>query len=120
MTAPWFWDVPPGRRGLSPPVATLFDGVLTISVYGSLDAETDTEVHEALYGILEAHHADHVVLDLAELDFLDSAGLRVLLRVHREAVTTGATFELREPQPQIAALLRVTGADAIFRGPSPR
>ena len=117
MTAPWFWSLPADRPDLSPPVATLTDGVLTVHLSGDLDAGTQAEMQTALYDLLSSHTARYVVLDLAGLQFCDSAGLRILLRAHHLAVARGAGCRIERPQPHIAALLRITGADAIVNQP---
>jgi anti-sigma B factor antagonist len=50
-----------------------------IIVSGDLDLATAPDLRACLYGQL-ADHAEIVVLDLADLSFIDSSGLHVLLQ----------------------------------------
>ena len=50
----------------------------------------------------------HLLLDLAELSFSDSAGLGEIVAAHTAAATAGRQLKLLSPQRQFQVLLRVT------------
>jgi anti-sigma B factor antagonist len=55
-----------------------------------------------------------VVLDLAETEFCDSAGLSVLVRARRRALSEGGDLRLVVATPQVERILAVTGLDRWF------
>ena len=53
---------------------------LVVAPEGRLDTKTASELEEALMGSID--EAESLVLDFAKLDYISSAGLRVLLTVN--------------------------------------
>jgi anti-anti-sigma factor len=79
-----------------------------------LSGELDITGIDQLWQTLAALHRDgcaHVVLDLAELDFLDAAGLGVLVRGDRLFRDAGGRLELTGLRPAQRRLLELTGLD---------
>src|SRR5207302_2066397 len=64
-----------------------------VAVTGELDFATRDELVEALTAIEELGTRG-LVLDLRHLSFIDSAGLHVLIAVHKRAIAGGWTFEI--------------------------
>jgi anti-sigma B factor antagonist len=56
-----------------------------------------------------------LVLDLEDLQFVDSAGLRVMLGAHQRSVERGAEFALTPGTPQVQRLLAITGVTEHMR-----
>jgi anti-sigma B factor antagonist len=52
-----------------------------------------------------------LILDLSELEFMDSTGLSVLVRAHHRAQESGWRFGLVKGGPQVQRLLNLTGID---------
>jgi anti-anti-sigma factor len=48
---------------------------------------------------------EEVVLDLAELDFIDGAGLHAIAAVAQQVAAYGGSVSIRSPRPQIQRLL---------------
>ena len=55
-----------------------------------------------------------LILNLEKLDFMDSSGLQVLLRLREKLKNKNQDITLVGPQPQIKKLLRLTGFDKLF------
>jgi anti-anti-sigma factor len=55
-----------------------------------------------------------VTVDASELSFLDSASLRVLLLAARALQARHGTLVFAYPQPVVARLLEITGADRLL------
>jgi len=55
-----------------------------------------------------------VVIDLADVGFMDSTGLAALLYARTRAMEDGWTLTLRRPRPNVASLLRVTAVDTLL------
>jgi anti-anti-sigma factor len=63
----------------------------------------------------ESSGLDALVLDLSHLDFLDSAGLRVILAAHERARDAGRGFAITPGPPQVQKLLEIAGVDRHLR-----
>jgi anti-anti-sigma factor len=88
------------------------DGEHVIRVRGELDIESAPDLERAL---LRARPAgERVVLDLAELRFMDSTGLRVLLRARAAAEADRWEITMRNVPPTIRRLFDMTGVHAAL------
>lgn len=74
---------------------------------GALDLATSDDVEQQLRSCLDEGHA--VVLDLSEVDFLDSSGMRGILRAHRLAEERGVSFAIAPGPPAVQRVLHITG-----------
>lgn len=54
------------------------------------------------------------VLDMTEMEYLSSAGLRVLLRLKKLAKKQGGEFALAGPSGIVKSVLEDSGMDALF------
>lgn len=77
-----------------------------VSLTGRLDTESSPRAEGALQPILAAK-PKHVVFDLAGLDFISSAGLRVLLGARKALGEAGSECVLVNMKPQIERVLEV-------------
>ena len=59
--------------------------------------------------------ADILVLDLDDVQFIDSAGLRVVLAAHERAVERDQTLALTPGSPQVQRLLSIAGVSGHLR-----
>ena len=86
-------------------------GAAVLSVTGELDMNTVDILSERVQQRLDAG-AIEVVIDLRDLAFMDSSGLRLLIALHDRAREEVWTLRLRAPRDQAARMvLRATGAD---------
>ena len=60
-----------------------------------------------------------VVLDLRELEFIDSSGLRTLLTARRRAEQAGAEFSLVAGHPGLERTLEIAGVRKVFTWTAP-
>ncbi|MDP2291311.1 MAG: STAS domain-containing protein [Actinomycetota bacterium] len=58
---------------------------------------------------------DAVLIDLADVSFIDSSGLRSLLDAARRAHARGTEVVLRSVGPEVSRLLEITGTSEQFR-----
>jgi anti-anti-sigma factor len=86
-----------------------------VALVGEMDTSTADEVDHLLLQ-LDAAGIRSVVLDVGALDFVDSSGLRVLLRGHDRADARGGSLALRSRPAFVQRLLAVTGLDDLFPG----
>lgn len=85
-----------------------------ITLGGRLDAVEAVRLREVLAAAPVAQ-VDHLVIDLAEVAFVDSAGLAALARARRDRVLRGGTVTLVRPRSEEAMrVFRLTQFDEIF------
>jgi anti-anti-sigma factor len=82
-------------------------GVTVISVGGELDATNEGSL-SAFVRDARREPGDHVVFDLSEVHFMDSAGLRVLLNTYTYSQKHGGSVHLAALQPMPARLMEIT------------
>ena len=58
--------------------------VLTIFLKGKVNSSNSDETEEAIDAILGSTQFKSIVFDLGELEYISSAGLRILLRIKQE------------------------------------
>jgi anti-sigma B factor antagonist len=81
---------------------------------GELDLATAPAVEAALGRAFQAAGAGSVVLDLRELEFIDSSGLRTLLTARRQAEEAGASFSLVAGHRGLERTLEIAGVHKVF------
>ena len=84
--------------------------VLTIRVSGRVDTVTapDLEAH------LKFGNAKCVVMDLADVPYMSSAGLRLLLAAHKTMLGNGGEFRVANVQSAVKEVLDITGFSGIL------
>ena len=86
-----------------------------VSVGGDLDYDSHGRLEEALDAALDGGRPPSgLVVDLADVTYCDSCGLRVLLGAQQRAQDIGASFALRGAHGQPARALKLTGLDQVF------
>ena len=78
-------------------------GAAVVAVAGELDMATADRLVESVAGLPQAH--DPIVLDLREVSFLDSSGMRALLDVSDHADGLGRAVGLLQPSTAVTRLL---------------
>jgi len=84
------------------------DGAAVISVSGELDLASSPALEEELERVAQSE-AQVVVVDLRNLEFMDSTGLSVLVRAHQRAEEKGRRLGLVNGSQQVQRLLTLTG-----------
>ena len=91
---------------------TLEGTTLTLALEGRLDTTTspqlETLLADELAGVTE------LVFDFAQLDYLSSAGLRVLLAAYKQMKASGGDVKLSNVGENFRDVLENTGLDAVF------
>jgi anti-anti-sigma factor len=77
---------------------------LALLLSGEIDSYTAPELAELL-----GKHPDLDVVDLSDVSFIDSSGLRVLVEIHQRRVEAGRVLILRAPSAPVRRLLEISG-----------
>jgi anti-sigma B factor antagonist len=85
------------------------DGVIVVS------GDIDISGGPILQAVIVEREADSsIVIDLRDVSFIDSAGLRSLLGASRRARGRGAAVTLRHVGAEVTRLLQITGTTEQF------
>lgn len=101
----------PGGLSISSAVE---DGVASIVLHGELDLASAPELEHSICSI-EEHAPSRLVIDLRDLQFLDSTGLRLLLQADARWRKRGAQIVLRPGEDAVQRVFDVTGARDVLR-----
>ena len=90
-------------------------GVLIVSVSGRIDHTTSEEFSTALDPLLETCAQGHppVLLDFAGVDYISSAGLRVLMMASRRAKAQQGAFAIAALQPLVQEVFAISRFNLI-------
>jgi len=88
-------------------------GITVLSPRGDLDVATAERLREAVTDTLVAGDLD-VMVDLAEVEFIDSTGLGALVGGRRRALALNGSFALVCADDHLLEVFRVTGLDKVL------
>ncbi len=84
-----------------------------VSLEGELDL-SNADALRAEFARIEATSVSRIVLDLSELEFIDSTGLAVILRAHERARNDGYVLRVLRPTGQVARVFELCGLDEVL------
>jgi len=86
---------------------------LTVALTGRLDTNTAPKLQEALLGTIDGSFKT-LEIDLKYLDYVSSAGLRVLLTLQKQCAAQDASMFLSHCNDMARDIFRMTGFDKIL------
>ena len=89
----------------------------TLILDGSIDLVTRQALLDEGHAILE--QGGGLVLDMAEVDFIDSTGLGALVELARAAKAQGSRVLIARSSPRVARVLEFSGLDEALGGLAP-
>ncbi len=90
-----------------------FKRVDLITVSGRVDSNTAQEMEDALEDrIAEGRH--NLVLDLSDVSYLSSAGLRALVTALRNCKRKGGDVRIAAPSERVSEVMSLAGLDSLF------
>jgi len=81
----------------------------TIKLAGELDSATCDELVSRFEAAIPALGGRELVIDLGQVTFIDSSGMRAIIAIERRAGEEGVTLRLTRPPPAVIELLQITG-----------
>ena len=85
----------------------VFEEVVKLTIVGALDSSTASQFQEEVQKII-LHPPKELVMDVEKLDFMSSAGLRVIIFAKQKLGPT-VKLVLVKPQDQLLETLKMTG-----------
>ena len=95
------------QRSFTVQLQPLSDAALIV-VSGELDIASAPELEQMLDQV-EPELTKLVIVDLRELEFMDSTGLSIIVRAHQRLSECDCELTLIKGQPQVQRLLDLTG-----------
>jgi anti-anti-sigma factor len=90
------------------------DQVAVVTIEGSIDALTSGEVSAHLAGQISRGYL-HMILDLSQVEYMSSAGLRAIMDGLKTSRQAGGDLRLAAPQPGVDKVLRMAGFPSIMK-----
>jgi len=88
--------------------------VTAIAFTGRLDAGTAAQAEEAVRAFLRQSDRGKLIIDLSGLDYISSAGLRVLIVAGKGVLQRGGRLALCGVRGNVREVLTVTGLGMLF------
>ncbi len=88
----------------------LTDGVLDVSVNGRLDTNTSPKLEAEL----DFEGVKEINFDFSGLEYISSAGLRVLMKSQKAMMACGGKMSVAHPNSIVQDVLDMTGMSTIF------
>lgn len=88
-------------------------GTTVVRATGEIDVATAPQIEARLLALID--EGGPVSLDLNDVTFIDSSGLRALVTARQKADENSVEFLLAGRSPAVDRLLEVTGLDAVFQ-----
>lgn len=84
-----------------------------MTVEGRIDSATATDFENAVKDLIDKGVAN-LILDFSEVDFLSSAGLRVMVTARKALRGAGGDLVLANPSERVVETLDIAGLDVLF------
>lgn len=93
-------------------ISKINDEKLTLTISGRLDTTTATQLQEVLLPAFEEN--SDVILDFSDVEYVSSAGLRVLLMGAKAATAAKGTQILTNVSAEVREVFELTGFDTVL------
>ncbi|MFD2369619.1 anti-sigma factor antagonist [Brevibacillus sp. GCM10020057] len=80
-----------------------------VNLFGDVDAFTGPKVKEAIMALVESPDAASIVVDLANVEYMDSTGIGIFIAVMKACKQTGRVLAVQNLSSRVERLFRITG-----------
>ena len=91
------------------------ENALYIKLKGDIDHHSVKNAREDIDEMLFKSNPKELYLDLSEIEFMDSAGLGLVLGRYKKQTEHGGIMKIVNPTRRIAQILRLAGVDKIIK-----
>ena len=93
-------------------IKTKENNILCVKLVGRLDTNTSTELEEAIKN--DQEDVSEINLDLKELDYISSAGLRLILVMHKNMSAKKGKLTVLNPKDDVMEVFDMTGFSSFL------
>jgi anti-sigma B factor antagonist len=91
------------------------EGTVTVAaIRGEIDLHNSPELRTALLGLLAEGGINKLILNLADVPYMDSSAIAVLVEALQKLGKNNGKICLTNLQPRVKGLLEITRLDTIF------
>ena len=90
-----------------------FSRVAVMAVTGRVDSATAPELESKLRELVDSDK-NQIVLDLKEVEYMSSAGLRAMVSTLKAVKRVNGDLRIASPSPRVEEVLRLAGLTSIF------
>lgn len=84
--------------------------ILTIFLEGELDAQSAPNAQDEIFKAIDNEDFEELIFDAEKLSYISSAGLRVILTVHKKIGTNiGKKVSVKKAPTQVADIFKIAG-----------
>ena len=83
-----------------------------IALSGKLTVNTAPDFQNAIENI--TFPPNRVIVNLSQLDYISSAGLRLLIQLQKMAYNNGAVLNIEKPNATVSEIFDMTGLSDVF------
>ena len=91
-----------------------FESVPVLAPEGRLDMDSAQELRDQVKQLVESG-VNRFVMDLSEIDFVDSSGLAAIISALRLVRQSGGSIHIARPSKEVQLLLQITLLDQVIR-----
>ena len=100
-------------KGLVTEITTTVDGFATATATGKITVATAPDLHRDLMEAL--HNGTRILrLEMEGVEYISSAGLRVLIQTMQEAQRISVEFQIAHPTNDVFDVFEMTGLDQVL------
>lgn len=86
---------------------------LTLAIEGRIDTITSQELDEEIN--VELGNFDSLIMDFSDLEYISSAGLRVLIATQKKLKSDDIPFVIKNVNDTVGEIFRMSGFDKILK-----
>ena len=87
---------------------------VVVAARGEIDLNNSPELRSELFSILTRHAPKRLILNLAEVPYMDSSAVAVLVETLQKLRKTGGKVYLTNLQPRVQGLIEIARLGTIF------
>lgn len=91
------------------------EGNLVVKLDGEIDHHSVSEIREGIDRMIAETKPKNLVLELSEIDFMDSSGLGLVLGRYRRLTEIGSKMYIKNPGERTEKILCMAGVDKLIK-----
>lgn len=89
------------------------DGIFVFRISGEININTSPDVKRSFDRVVKEKH-DRVIIDLAQVEYVDSSGLATLVEAYKNLKSYGGKLKLAAISSKVRGLFEITKLDKLF------
>ncbi|MBW1749831.1 MAG: STAS domain-containing protein [Deltaproteobacteria bacterium] len=89
-------------------------GIVILQPAGRLDSNTALVLEQEINSVGAGNDGHHLLVDFRNVEYISSAGLRVVLKVVKDRQTSPKSFAVSNMQDHVREVFEISGFDAFI------